>query len=80
MKNIKSYLTIITEDQSGGFNVNFPEFPGCYTCGETLEGANENAKEALGLWLESLESKKDSGNNFEDQNKSFITFTQPILS
>jgi len=31
-----------------------PSLPGCHTQGETLEEAERNVKEAIGLYLESL--------------------------
>lgn len=54
MKNEKAldYIAIITPDIESGYNVTFPDLPGCVTCGETYEEAIEMAKEVLDLWLE----------------------------
>ena len=39
-----SYRMEIIEDKNeGGFVVNFPDLPGCITCGETIESALANA-------------------------------------
>ena len=58
MKTLSEYLAMpyrmeIVEDHAeGGFVVSFPELPGCITCGETLETAVANAKDAQKAWLE----------------------------
>lgn len=38
-----------------GFTVTIPALPGCVTFGETLAEAEEMAKEAIELYLESLQ-------------------------
>ena len=78
MIKTNEYITIIQEDSSGDFNVSFPDFPGCYTCGSTYEEAVTNAKEALALWIESLETLKIENNNFV--NRPIITFTSLQLA
>jgi predicted RNase H-like HicB family nuclease len=68
MRSVKnnSYISIISEDNDGNYNVIFPDFPGCVSCGRTFEEARKNAKEALSLWLEESRSKK----------KKIISFTR----
>ena len=55
-KNILSYPAIfdpITEKGfKGGFNVSFPDFPGCVTFGYSFEEAEKMAEEALSIWIE----------------------------
>ena len=51
---IDGYNVIFTAEDEGGFSVNVPELPGCFTEGETMEDAIEMAKEAINLYLESL--------------------------
>ena len=46
------------QTKEGGYNVLFPDFPGCVTFGKTFEEAKNNAKEVLELWIEELESQK----------------------
>lgn len=42
-----SYRMEFIEDKNeGGFVVNFPDLPGCITCGETIESALANALDA----------------------------------
>ena len=43
------------EREEDGYRVDFPDLPGCLTCGKTLEEAFRMAKEALALWLDSSE-------------------------
>jgi len=39
-----------------GFTVNVPALPGCVTFGESIEHAMEMAKEAIELYVESLQA------------------------
>ena len=39
-------------DVSRQYNVSFPDLPGCLTCGNTIDDAKENAREALSAYLE----------------------------
>ena len=45
------YPAIFTEEESGGYSVDFPDIEGCYTQGETLQEAIENAEDVLCLAL-----------------------------
>jgi len=53
-KTILAYPAIFNKAEEGGYNVSFPDFPGCVTFGRTFEEAEEKAKEVLGLWIEEL--------------------------
>ncbi|MDP3741660.1 MAG: type II toxin-antitoxin system HicB family antitoxin [bacterium] len=57
-KNIRhkvfNYVAIFDPAKEGGFNVSFPELPGCVTFGRTFEEAQVKAAEVLELWLEEL--------------------------
>lgn len=57
-QKILSYFTIFEQAKEGGYNVSFPDFPGCVTFGKTFEQAKEKAKEILELWLEELSFQK----------------------
>lgn len=66
MKNLEYYLSlnypmVIFEDtEEGGFVVSFPDLKGCLTCGETIESAVANAKDAKKEWLiASLEDNRE---------------------
>ena len=53
-----NYFAVFEPAQEGGYNVSFPDFPGCVTFGETFEDAKKMASEVLSLWLEELASAK----------------------
>lgn len=50
-----------TETNEIGYWVEFPDLPGCFTQGDTLEEAYQYAQEALGLYLDNKD--KESFNN-----------------
>jgi predicted RNase H-like HicB family nuclease len=55
---LKIYPAVFHEED-GNFWAEFPDLEGCQSCGATLEGTMELAREALGLYLAAeLESKK----------------------
>ena len=47
---IRVYPAIIHNDEDG-FWLEFPDLPGCFTQGDSIEELMENAQEALGLFL-----------------------------
>jgi antitoxin HicB len=47
------YTVILIPEEEGGYSVEVPALPGCYTQGETKEEAISMAKEAIELYLES---------------------------
>jgi predicted RNase H-like HicB family nuclease len=51
MKN-KSYIALLEYDDNPGYNVVFPDLPGCYSAGDTYDEAVRNAHEALSLHLD----------------------------
>jgi len=58
IRKILSYFAVFDPAKEGGYNVSFPDFPGCVTFGATFEEAKQKAKEVLELWLEELASQK----------------------
>ena len=58
MKTLNEYMKapyrmeIVEDPSEGGYVVSFPDLPGCLTCGETLEQAIANAKDAKKAWLQ----------------------------
>lgn len=54
-----TYSILLTAEDEGGFSVVVPELPGCFTQGENLEEVIEMAKEAISVYIESLEDAKD---------------------
>ncbi len=54
---MKTYPAHIWEEVNHTWSVEFPDLPGCFTSAESLEAAQEYAKEALTAYLESLDSR-----------------------
>ena len=54
---IFSYFAVFDPASEGGYNVSFPDFPGCVTFGRNFEEAKKMAKEVLELWMEELTSQ-----------------------
>ncbi len=48
------YVAILSKDPDSDYGVDFPDFPGCVTAGETPEEARELALEALCLHVEGM--------------------------
>jgi antitoxin HicB len=51
-----TYRILMTREPEGGFTVNVPALPGCITYGETIDQAMEMAKEAIELYIETLQA------------------------
>lgn len=81
MKTFEHYMSnfyrieIIEDKEESGFVVSYPELPGCISCGETVESALENAKDAKKEWIkaaleENIEiPEPDSLENYSGQFK-----------
>ncbi len=50
------YTVILIPEEEGGYSVDVPALPGCVTQGETKEEALAMAKEAIELYMESLQA------------------------
>ena len=48
------YSVVVHQAEEGGFWVEVPALPGCYSQGETVEEALGNVQEAIELYLEVL--------------------------
>jgi predicted RNase H-like HicB family nuclease len=53
--NTAVYSAVLNPSPGGGYEVSFPDFPGCVTFGENFEEALEKGTEVLSLWIEELE-------------------------
>ena len=49
-----TYKTLFRAEPEGGFTVIVPVLPGCITWGENMAHAEEMAKEAIELYVESI--------------------------
>ena len=50
------YRILLREEPEGGYTVIVPSLPGCITYGGTIDEAIVNAKEAMELYIESLQA------------------------
>jgi predicted RNase H-like HicB family nuclease len=51
------YRVLIEQDEDGVFVAEVPSLPGCISQGETRAEALENVREAIAVYLESLEAR-----------------------
>ncbi len=54
--NNRIYPAVFHREDDGSISVEFPDLPGCVTCGASLEEAFRMAKDALTLWLDGAEA------------------------
>jgi len=47
---------ILIPDETGGYTVEVPSLPGCISEGDTIDEALANIKDAIDLYLESLQA------------------------
>ncbi|MGO9239486.1 MAG: type II toxin-antitoxin system HicB family antitoxin [Bryobacteraceae bacterium] len=75
-----SYTVFYELAPEGGYVAFVPALPGCHTQGETLEEAQENVKEAIALYLESLASHSEA---IPEEGPSFhgrVTVPLPLMA
>ena len=64
-------MEVVEDKEEGGYVVSFPDLPGCLTCGEIIEDALENAKDAKREWIRvALESGIPISKPMEDNDFS----------
>lgn len=69
LKKVLKYTVIYTAESEGGFTVTVPSLPGCVTYGKDSKEAEKMAREAIGLYLESLKAHKEP---IPQEGKSYI--------
>jgi antitoxin HicB len=47
----------LTEEEGGGYLIEFPDLPGCMSDGETVEEAIEHGMEAMEGWIEAVRAE-----------------------
>jgi len=55
---MKKFKVVISPGEDGYFVVTCPQLPGCISQGKTRAQAISNIKEAIGLYLEAVEERK----------------------
>ena len=48
------YMAVLTPEEDGGYSVEFPDLPGCLTCGESFMESVEMAADAAKTYVASL--------------------------
>ena len=56
---VMHYPAVFSPSSDGGYDVSFPDFPGCVTFGASLPDAKQKAREVLELWLEELREQNE---------------------
>ncbi|MDO8690631.1 MAG: type II toxin-antitoxin system HicB family antitoxin [Dehalococcoidia bacterium] len=51
MENLEYTVVLEPNGDEPGYTVTVPALPGCVSCGETLEEALENIRDAIALWI-----------------------------
>ncbi|MFH1031233.1 MAG: type II toxin-antitoxin system HicB family antitoxin [Chloroflexota bacterium] len=77
------FRVILEPNESGGYTVTVPVLPGCISEGDTREEALANIKEAIELYIESLEADGEPIPNEEvwlSKNPSAIASVRRGLS
>jgi antitoxin HicB len=52
----RTYRVLLNKEQEGGYTFTVPSLPGCVTYVETIEESIDMAKEAIGLYIESMKA------------------------
>lgn len=55
----REFEVVLTPEQEGGYSVSVPALPGCVSQGQTREEALSMIREAIELYVESLEAHGD---------------------
>lgn len=51
---MERYIALLRKEEESSYGVDFPDFPGCITAGETLEEAHTRASEALRFHIKGM--------------------------
>lgn len=51
------YLVVFEKATDGSIWARVPDLDGCYSCGETIEEAKEQIKDAISLFIEDLKEE-----------------------
>ena len=68
----KQFRVILEPNEFGGYTVTVPILPGCISEGDTREEALANIKEAIELYLESLQADGEPIPSEEDLEEAIV--------
>jgi predicted RNase H-like HicB family nuclease len=72
---VRNYKVILEPNEDGGYTVYVPILPGCISEGDTREEALSNIKEAIELYLESLEEDGEPIPSEKDIEEAVVEVT-----
>ncbi len=49
-----NYIAVVHKDNKSDFGVSFPDFPGCFTAGSSIDKAKDMAHDALSLHIKGM--------------------------
>lgn len=52
-------IRILTDDDGGGYLIEFPDLPGCISDGDTIDEAIANGRDAISCWIETAKQYGD---------------------
>ena len=70
---ILTYRIWLTKEPEGGYTVTVPSLPGCVTFGDSVDEAIIMAREAIDLYIESLESHGEAISTEESMFEYTVT-------
>jgi len=71
------FIKMLSDEDGGGFFIEYPDLPGCFSDGETIEEAIQNGEDAVKCWVETAREDGDlvpdpySYRNFEKYSGKF---------
>ena len=68
-----SYKVLLRKEPEGGYTAKVPSLPGCVTYGKDIDEAIKMVKEAIELYIESLESHGEEVPSDEDMFEYTVT-------
>ena len=83
-KDVYIYPAVF-EEEGGGYNVEFPDLEGVFTCGDDLRDALFMAEDVLGLYLYTLEEdnteipESGSADGIKIRNNQFIQLIEVYM-
>jgi len=69
---MRTYRVILEPNESGGYTVTVPLLPGCISEGDTKKEALANIKEAIELYIESLQKDGEPIPNEESVEEAVV--------
>ena len=53
------HISILPDEEGGGYLIEFPDLPGCISDGETINEAIANGADAISCWIETAKQYGD---------------------